>query len=91
MRCAACEFDAPDGARFCQECGAAFAAGCPGCGQAAAEMARGYFELEDLGATRVKGLEAPSTSSSCGEKTRFDAMPAPVRVAQIDALLRDAG
>ena len=32
MRCAACDVDNPPGARFCNGCGAALHAPCPGCG-----------------------------------------------------------
>ena len=32
MRCAGCEAENPDGARFCIECGAAFALPCSACG-----------------------------------------------------------
>jgi class 3 adenylate cyclase/tetratricopeptide (TPR) repeat protein len=40
VRCPACDFESPPGARFCAGCGARLAAACPACGAQAAPGAR---------------------------------------------------
>ncbi|MGH7964362.1 MAG: AAA family ATPase, partial [Candidatus Binatia bacterium] len=60
MRCPSCEFDNPDGAKFCEECGSKLVRVCPSCGR---EVRPGAKFCAECGAplmqqSKVQGLKS---------------------------------
>src|SRR5882672_9761062 len=62
MRCANCGCENPEGAKFCEECGAPFVRICPSCGQQARPTAK--FCPECGTALRTEGKPTPTRSRS---------------------------
>ena len=65
MKCLQCQYDNPDGARFCVECGARMEFRCPACG--AATLATGKFCMEcgcRFASTEVKAPTPPAPAPS---------------------------
>src|SRR4030095_10677923 len=62
MCCASCGCENPEGAKFCEECGAPFVQICPSCGQQARPTAK--FCPECGTALRAEGKPTPTRSHS---------------------------
>src|SRR5262249_31672091 len=60
MKCFRCQADNRDGARFCRECGATFAAVCPSCD---AKVGAGSKFCDNCGAALAGAATRPSTAS----------------------------
>src|SRR5262245_29430210 len=60
MKCARCQADNREGARFCRECGATFAAGCPSCG---ATVEAGSKFCDSCGAALAAAPAPPAAAS----------------------------
>src|SRR5262249_31695211 len=60
MRCASCGFENPEGAKFCEECGASCVRLCPSCGRQARPTAK--FCPECGTALKTEGKPAPAKS-----------------------------
>src|SRR5215510_9752244 len=60
MKCPRCQADNRDGARFCRECGATFAAVCPSCG---AQVEGGSKFCDSCGAALAGAATRPATAS----------------------------
>jgi class 3 adenylate cyclase len=72
MRCPACEHDNPERARFCLECGAAFATRCNAC---KAELPPNAKFCLECGAAQVKESRPPGPSSASAERRAADYTP----------------
>src|SRR5262245_10025374 len=62
MRCTSCGVENPEGAKFCEECGASFVRLCPSCGQQVRPAAK--FCPECGTALKTEGKPAPAKSRS---------------------------
>lgn len=71
MKCPACQFENPDGMKFCGQCGKPFAPTCPNCG---AEVPAGMAFCGQCG-TRIAG-EAPQAASATQVTSAPQAAPA---------------
>src|SRR5262245_1664638 len=60
MKCPRCQADNRDGARFCRECGATFAAVCPSCG---AQVEAGSQFCDSCGAALAVAATWPAAAS----------------------------